>query len=94
MTRYIDPDITQGVNIGFTAIVIVPLITIMCITLARAPRSKDPARVTTTYFKAMLPFAVLYVNHWQCIHNNQTRSVTGGFFYSLVMLKLVPLTLL
>lgn len=60
MTRYIDPDITQGVNIGFTAIVIVPLITIMCITLARAPRSKDPARVTTTYFKVMLPFAILW----------------------------------
>ena len=92
MTRYIDPDITQGVNIGFTAIVIVPLITIMCITLARAPRSKDPARVTTTYFKAMLPFAILYVN--QCIHNNQTRSVTGGYFYSLVILRLVRLTIL
>ena len=92
MTRYIDPNITQGVNIGFTAIVIVPLITIMCITLARAPRSNDPARVTTTYFKAMLPFAILYVHQW--IHNNQTRSVTWGLFYSLVILKLVPLTIL
>jgi hypothetical protein len=61
MTSYIDPYVTQGVNVGFTAIVIVPLITIMCITFLRAPRSKDPARVSTTYFKTMLPLAILYV---------------------------------
>lgn len=70
MARYIDPDVTQGVNIGFTAIMIVPLIAITCITYSRARRLKDAARVTTTYFKTMLPLAILYVQ----LHSRQSES--------------------
>lgn len=61
MPRYIDPDVTRGVNIGFNAIMIPPLSVMMCISFYRARRSKDPARVTTAYFNAMLPLAILYV---------------------------------
>lgn len=61
MPRFINPDITRGVNIGFTALMIPPLSVMMCIGFYRAQRSKDPARVTTAYFKAMLPLAILYV---------------------------------
>lgn len=61
MARYIDPFVSQGVNLGFATIMIVPLAVIMCISFFRARRSKDPARVTTTYFKIMLPIAILYV---------------------------------
>lgn len=61
MARYISPYVTMGVNIGFTAIMIPPLAVMLCISVSRARRSKDPARVATTYFKAMLPLAILYV---------------------------------
>lgn len=62
MARYISPVISEGVNIGFAGIMIIPLAVIMFITLSRAPRLKDPARVTTTYFKILLPIAILYVH--------------------------------
>lgn len=61
MTRYIDPNVTRGVNIGFTAIMIPALAVFMCISFYRARRNHDPARDATKYFKAMLPLAILYV---------------------------------
>ncbi|KAI7786146.1 hypothetical protein LA080_004530 [Diaporthe eres] len=61
MPRYINYNVSSGVNVGFTAIMIVPLSVIMCISFYRARRSKDPARVTTTYLKAMLPMAILWL---------------------------------
>ncbi|KAK7696698.1 hypothetical protein SLS64_014300 [Diaporthe eres] len=61
MPRYINFYVSSGVNIGFTAIMIVPLSVIMCISVYRARRSKDPARVATAYFKAMLPLAILWL---------------------------------
>lgn len=62
MARYISPVISEGVNLGFAGIMIIPLAVIMFITLSRAPRLKDPARVTTAYFKILLPIAILYVH--------------------------------
>lgn len=59
MPRYINYNVSQGVNIGFTAVMIVPLSVLMCMSFYRARRDKDPARVTTTYFKVMLPLAIL-----------------------------------
>lgn len=61
MTKYIDYNVSAGVNVGFTAIMIPPLFVIMCISFYRARRSHDPARITIAYFKAMLPVAILYV---------------------------------
>ncbi|KAI3395910.1 hypothetical protein diail_695, partial [Diaporthe ilicicola] len=61
MTRYISYNVSAGVNTGFTAIMIVPLLVIMGLSFYRARRNKDPARVATTYFKVMLPLAILWL---------------------------------
>lgn len=61
MVTYINPNITQGVNLGLTALCVVPLSVILCLTYGRAPRSTDLARVTVTYLKVLLPFAIGYV---------------------------------
>lgn len=58
---YINPNITNGVNLGLNTIMIIPLIVITCFTYGRAPQSGDPARVAVTYFKIMLPIIIAYV---------------------------------
>lgn len=87
---YIDYNVSSGVNVGFTAIMIVPLSVIMCISFLRARRSNDPARVTTAYFKAMLPLAILYVR-LQPKHHRDV--VQRALLWCLVILGLFPLTL-
>ncbi|KAG8162649.1 hypothetical protein KVR01_007127 [Diaporthe batatas] len=61
MGRYIDPNVSSGVNLGFTALMIVPLIVIMCITYRRAPRAADPARGAVPYFKVVLPVTTAWI---------------------------------
>ncbi|POS70820.1 hypothetical protein DHEL01_v210787 [Diaporthe helianthi] len=61
MGSYIHPSITQGVNLAFTAIMIVPLVVILCLTFSRAPRSNDPARGSIPYLMVMLPLALIWL---------------------------------
>lgn len=89
MPRYINYNISSGVNVGFTAIMIVPLSSFMCISFYRARRSKDPARVATTYFKAMLPLAILYVQ----LQQNKSEIVQRALLWRVVILELFSLTL-
>lgn len=61
MVRYIDYNIQLGVNLGLTAIMLLPISALMCASFRLARRKKDPARVAFTYLKVMIPLALLYV---------------------------------
>ncbi|KAK2604035.1 hypothetical protein N8I77_006995 [Diaporthe amygdali] len=94
MTKYIDYNVSAGVNIAFTAIMIPPLFVIMCISFYRARRSHDPARVTTAYFKAMLPVAILWLLMYTIqgilsIIYERSYSDTGGIYHASLRTSLL-----
>lgn len=61
MAGYFDDKVIIGVNLGLTAIMILPVSAMLCASFRIARRNKDPARVGFTYLKVTIPLTFLYV---------------------------------
>lgn len=61
MAGYFDDNVILGVNLGLTAIMILPIFAMFCASFWIARRNKDPARVAFTYLKVTIPLTFLCV---------------------------------
>lgn len=61
MAGYFDDNVIIGVNLGLTAIMILPVSAMMGASFWISRRNKDQARVAFTYLKVTIPLTFLYV---------------------------------